>query len=153
MAHIVFADDGIVFDGTTPEKGPLGGAESALICLAETLAARGHRVSVKTVFQACSVQLVLQLGIGRRGSELYVGGGHQIEGETRQAGAVTADTASQLLAALQHADSGAAPGQQRSADQGIQTAADNDIVKLSHLPPHPAGLPKPAHCAGSRRAC
>ncbi len=47
MAHIVFADDGIVFDGTTPEKGPLGGAESALICLAETLAARGHRVSVR----------------------------------------------------------------------------------------------------------
>ncbi len=47
MAHILIADDGIVFDGTTPETGPLGGAESALVCLAETLAARGHRVSIR----------------------------------------------------------------------------------------------------------
>ena len=47
MAHIVFTDDGIVFDGTTPETGPLGGAESALIGLAESLAERGHRVSVR----------------------------------------------------------------------------------------------------------
>jgi glycosyltransferase involved in cell wall biosynthesis len=46
MARIAIADDGIVFDGTTPEKGPLGGAESAVIGLAEALAARGHHVSV-----------------------------------------------------------------------------------------------------------
>jgi glycosyltransferase involved in cell wall biosynthesis len=46
MARIAIADDGIVFDGTTPEQGPLGGAESAVIGLAEALAARGHHVSV-----------------------------------------------------------------------------------------------------------
>ncbi len=28
MARIVLADDGIEFDGTSPEKRPLGGAES-----------------------------------------------------------------------------------------------------------------------------
>ena len=31
MARIVLADDGIRFDGRTPEQGPLGGAESAFI--------------------------------------------------------------------------------------------------------------------------
>ena len=34
MARIVMADDGIAFDGQTPEKGPLGGAESAFVALA-----------------------------------------------------------------------------------------------------------------------
>jgi glycosyltransferase involved in cell wall biosynthesis len=47
MAAIVMADDGIVFDGTTPERGPLGGAESSFINLAERLASRGHRVLVR----------------------------------------------------------------------------------------------------------
>lgn len=47
MARIVMADDGISFDGTTPEKGPLGGAESSFVNLAETLAARGHSVEVR----------------------------------------------------------------------------------------------------------
>ena len=46
MASIVFADDGIEFDGRTPEVRPLGGSESALIGLAEALAARGHTVAV-----------------------------------------------------------------------------------------------------------
>lgn len=46
MAVIILADDGIEFDGQTPEKGPLGGAESSVILLVETLAARGHDVSV-----------------------------------------------------------------------------------------------------------
>lgn len=46
MADIVLADDGIVFDGTTPETQPLGGAESSFVFLAEELAARGHRVRV-----------------------------------------------------------------------------------------------------------
>lgn len=46
MARIVLADDGIVFDGRTPEQGPLGGAESSVIQLVEILAARGHDVSV-----------------------------------------------------------------------------------------------------------
>ncbi|MDK9719568.1 MAG: glycosyltransferase family 4 protein [Rhodospirillales bacterium] len=47
MARILLADDGISFDGTTPEKGPLGGAESSFINLTETLAARGHAVEVR----------------------------------------------------------------------------------------------------------
>ena len=46
MARIVLADDGIEFDGRTPEERPLGGAESSLVFLMETLAARGHEVSV-----------------------------------------------------------------------------------------------------------
>ena len=47
MALVVMADDGIVFDGTTPERAPLGGAEAAFLALAEALAARGHRVLVR----------------------------------------------------------------------------------------------------------
>ncbi len=49
MARIVFADDGIVFDGGTPEKSPLGGVESSVINLAEELAARGHEVLVRNM--------------------------------------------------------------------------------------------------------
>lgn len=48
MARIVMADDGIAFDGRTPEKGPLGGAESAFVALAEALARRGHSVLAAT---------------------------------------------------------------------------------------------------------
>ncbi len=54
MARIVIADDGIRFDGLTPTKGPLGGAESSVIALAETLAKRGHDV---TVFNKCEAPL------------------------------------------------------------------------------------------------
>ncbi len=46
MALIVMADDGLEFDGTTPDRQPLGGAESAFLSLAEACAARGHRVRV-----------------------------------------------------------------------------------------------------------
>jgi glycosyltransferase involved in cell wall biosynthesis len=46
MARIVLADDGIRFDGTTPERGPLGGAESSVVALVEELARRGHAVTV-----------------------------------------------------------------------------------------------------------
>ena len=46
MAEIVLADDGLRFDGRTPEERPLGGAESAVVGLVEALAARGHRVIV-----------------------------------------------------------------------------------------------------------
>lgn len=52
MADIVLADDGIVFDGSTPEKGPLGGAESSVIQLVEALARRGHRVMVRNRCEA-----------------------------------------------------------------------------------------------------
>ncbi|MEX2311886.1 MAG: glycosyltransferase family 4 protein, partial [Rhodospirillales bacterium] len=54
MARIILADDGIVFDGRTPEQGPLGGAESSVIQLVEALAARGHDVSV---YNKCSSPL------------------------------------------------------------------------------------------------
>ena len=48
MADVVMADDGIAFDGRTAEAGPLGGAETAFVALAEALAARGHRVSARS---------------------------------------------------------------------------------------------------------
>ena len=48
MADIVMADDGIGFDGTSLAAGPLGGAETAFVSLAEAVAARGHRVLVRT---------------------------------------------------------------------------------------------------------
>jgi len=44
---VVMADDGIEFDGTTPERAPLGGAEGAFVSLAEAFSARGHRVLVR----------------------------------------------------------------------------------------------------------
>lgn len=46
MAAIVMADDGIAFDGDSLARGPLGGAETAFISLAEALAARGHDVTI-----------------------------------------------------------------------------------------------------------
>ena len=48
MAHVVMADDGVAFDGATAEAGPLGGAETAFVALAEALAARGHRVEARS---------------------------------------------------------------------------------------------------------
>jgi hypothetical protein len=39
--HVVMTDDGIEFDGATPSRGPLGGAEAAFLTAAEALAARG----------------------------------------------------------------------------------------------------------------
>lgn len=47
MGVVVMTDDGIVFDGTTPETAPLGGAEAAFLTVAEALAARGHQVLVR----------------------------------------------------------------------------------------------------------
>lgn len=47
MAIVVMTDDGIAFDGTTPGRAPLGGAEAAFLTLAEALAARGHRIMVR----------------------------------------------------------------------------------------------------------
>ena len=48
MAAIVMADDGVAFDGRSPERGPLGGAEGAFVALAEALAARGNQVRAFT---------------------------------------------------------------------------------------------------------
>lgn len=47
MASVVMADDGIAFDGRTAEAGPLGGAETAFVALAEALARRGHDVEAR----------------------------------------------------------------------------------------------------------
>jgi glycosyltransferase involved in cell wall biosynthesis len=47
MARVIMADDGIAFDGASAEHGPLGGAETAFVALAEALARRGHEVSVR----------------------------------------------------------------------------------------------------------
>ena len=46
MARIVLADDGIEFDGQTPEERPLGGVESSIVALVKELARRGHEVYV-----------------------------------------------------------------------------------------------------------
>lgn len=42
--RILLADAGLAFDGLTPAERPLGGAESAFIALAESLAAEGAKV-------------------------------------------------------------------------------------------------------------
>lgn len=47
MARILLADDGIVFDGRSLERGPLGGVESSVVNLSRELAARGHEVHVR----------------------------------------------------------------------------------------------------------
>lgn len=54
MADIVMTDDGIVFDGASLEKGPLGGAETAFLSLAVALAGRGHEVRV---FNRCGAAM------------------------------------------------------------------------------------------------
>ncbi|MDA1088693.1 MAG: glycosyltransferase family 4 protein [Proteobacteria bacterium] len=55
MARIVLADDGIEFDGRTPEERPLGGVESSVVALMEELAARGHEA---IVLNKCKAALV-----------------------------------------------------------------------------------------------
>ncbi len=46
--RILFADDGVPYDGRTPAESPLGGGERAVVGLARALAGRGHDVSVAT---------------------------------------------------------------------------------------------------------
>jgi glycosyltransferase involved in cell wall biosynthesis len=54
MPRVVMADDGIAFDGASAEAGPLGGAETAFVALAEALAGRGHEVRA---FSRCASPL------------------------------------------------------------------------------------------------
>lgn len=54
MGAFTLLDRGAPFDGRTPETLPLGGAESAVVSLAETLAMRGHDV---TVLNNCAAPL------------------------------------------------------------------------------------------------
>jgi glycosyltransferase involved in cell wall biosynthesis len=85
MAHVVMADDGIAFDGGTAEAGPLGGAETAFVALAEALAARGHRVEARSNCPAplCHNGVAwapLDSGVPR-GCDLYIGNrGHRVIG-------------------------------------------------------------------------
>lgn len=77
MAHILLADDGIAFDGTTLERRPLGGAETAFVSLANALAARGHRVSVRNRCAApvvhCEVSWApLDAADDRETADLYI---------------------------------------------------------------------------------
>jgi glycosyltransferase involved in cell wall biosynthesis len=85
MAVVVMADDGIAFDGTTPSRGPLGGAEGAFLTLAEALAGRGHRVMVRN---RCAAPLLhnrvdwapLERGIPEE-ADLYIANrGHRLIG-------------------------------------------------------------------------
>jgi glycosyltransferase involved in cell wall biosynthesis len=88
MAHILMADDGIAFDGAMAAAGPLGGAETAFVALAEALAARGHRVEAYT---NCSAPLrhngvgwtPLVAGVPSE-CDLYIGNrGHRVIGLSR----------------------------------------------------------------------
>jgi glycosyltransferase involved in cell wall biosynthesis len=85
MADIVMADDGIAFDGKTAEAGPLGGAETAFVALAEALAARGHRVEARSRGAAPLRHkevgwAPLDNGVPR-GCDLYIGNrGHRVIG-------------------------------------------------------------------------
>jgi glycosyltransferase involved in cell wall biosynthesis len=85
MALVVMADDGIAFDGATAEAGPLGGAETAFVALAEALAARGHHVEARS---RCAAPLrhkevtwaPIDGGVPAR-CDLYIGNrGHRVIG-------------------------------------------------------------------------
>ena len=86
MASVVMADDGIAFDGAMAETGPLGGAETAFVALAEALAARGHDVRA---FSRCAEPVChegvswtpIDCGGIPRSCDLYIGNrGHRLIG-------------------------------------------------------------------------
>ncbi|HVA13235.1 MAG TPA: glycosyltransferase, partial [Stellaceae bacterium] len=90
MAAVVMTDDGIAFDGLTPTRGPLGGAEAAFLTLAEALASRGHSVRVRN---RCAASLVhngvdwapLDAGLPET-CDLYIANrGHRLVGLVPQA--------------------------------------------------------------------
>lgn len=91
MARIVMADDGIAFDGASAAAGPLGGAESAFVSLAEALAARGHSVEARskcvTPLEHNGVRWApLRDGVPDR-CDLYIGNrGHRVIGLVPGAG-------------------------------------------------------------------
>src|SRR5260370_32712048 len=79
------ADDGIAFDGRSAEGGPLGGAETAFVALAEALAARGHLVEARSHCRAtlCHNEVrwaPLEDGVPEA-CDLYIGNrGHRVIG-------------------------------------------------------------------------
>ena len=90
MAHIVMADDGVAFDGSSAETGPLGGAETAFVALAEALAARGHRVAAYSHCPAPVRHKAVQWApLGRdlpEECDLYIGNrGHRVIGLSARA--------------------------------------------------------------------
>ncbi|HWB51923.1 MAG TPA: glycosyltransferase family 4 protein [Stellaceae bacterium] len=85
MASIVMADDGIAFDGASAERGPLGGAETAFVALAEALAAQGHEVQAFSRGAASlrhrGVRWADVAGGVPRSCDLYIGNrGHRLIG-------------------------------------------------------------------------
>jgi glycosyltransferase involved in cell wall biosynthesis len=91
MAHIVMADDGIPFDGRMAEEGPLGGAETAFVALAEALAARGHWVEARSRCRAALVHKGVSWAPVESGAgevcDLYIGNrGWRVMGYVRRAG-------------------------------------------------------------------
>jgi glycosyltransferase involved in cell wall biosynthesis len=85
------ADDGIAFDGLTAEEGPLGGAETAFVALAEALAQRGHDVTVRNRCRAAlchkSVRWVPLSDELPAACDLYIGNrGHRVIGLVKKAG-------------------------------------------------------------------
>ena len=85
MARVVMADDGIAFNGVIAENGPLGGAETAFVALAEALAARGHSVEVRNrCEQALTHKGVRWMPLARgmpQTCDLYIGSrGHRVIG-------------------------------------------------------------------------
>src|SRR3984893_3439253 len=90
MAEVVMADGGIAFDGATAERGPLGGAETALAALAEALARRGHRVAVRNRCRAALCQTGVHWAPLTDGipppCDLYIGSpSHRVTGLVREA--------------------------------------------------------------------
>ena len=88
--HIVMADDGIAFDGRTAAAGPLGGAESAFVALAEALAARGHRVEARSRCRAALLHkgvswAPLEAGAGEACDLLIANRSHRVIGYVRRA--------------------------------------------------------------------
>ncbi len=85
MASVVMADDGIAFDGASAASGPLGGAETAFVALAEALAARGHTVTARSNCRAPIVHNAVEWAPLREGvpdeCDLYIGNrGHRVIG-------------------------------------------------------------------------
>ncbi len=83
-------DDGIGFDGATAEDGPLGGAETAFVALAEALAQRGHQVAVRNRCPAAllykGVHWAPLSGEIPSACDLYIGNrGHRVMGLVRHA--------------------------------------------------------------------
>ena len=91
MARVLMADDGVAFDGTLAEQGPLGGAETAFVALAEALAQRGHEVLVRNRCRAAiahkGVRWAPLSSEIPTSCDLYIGNrGHRVIGLVRKAG-------------------------------------------------------------------